>query len=281
MDTLIQVAASWILPALFFWFLFSLIAMIALEILQRLFNFRQRGLEEVLQKMMGDDLTETFYQHALANPLENARPSYISQSLFAKVILDWILPKPGDRTQRRKSNNRDSVYQSILTNLKPLITKNTEFGRALEGIIIQAYLQTEDLPTFLNAIQKDLESWFDAAMNQMTPVYGARLQRWTILICLAIAIAANFDVINITVRLWEASKYTEVVNLFEKTGQPYGEIDPDFITALPVGWFSANIPDTPIGWVIKFVGLFLGAFFLAIGSQYVFNLWTSQYRPSK
>ena len=281
MDTLIQVAASWILPALFFWFLFSLIAMIALEVLQRWRDFRPRGLEEVLKKMMGDDLTDSFYRHALANPLENAKPSYISQSLFAKVILDWILPKPGERTQKRRSDNRDSVYQSILTNLKPLTIKNKEFGKALEGIVVQAYLQTADLPTFLNAIQKDLESWFDASMNQMTPVYGARLQRWTILISLAIAIAANFDVINMTVRLWEASKYTEVVNLFEKTGQPYVEIDPDFITALPIGWFSANLPDTPIGWVIKFVGLFLGAFFIAIGSQYVYNLWRSQYRPSK
>lgn len=278
MDTLLQVAASWILPALFFWFLFSLTAMTTIEFIQRRFNSRQKGLEEVLRNMMGKDLTEEFYRHALVNPLETARPSYISQSLFAKVIMDWILPKPAGQN---KMPDKEAVYKSMQTNIKPLAQKNTEFGDVLQGMVVQAHMKTEKLPEFLDAVQKDLEAWYESAMNQMTPVYGARLQGLTLLICLAIAIAANFDVINITVRLWETSKYAEVVNLFEKTGQSYGEIDPNFITVLPVGWYSTNLPNTPIGWLIKLIGLYLGAFFIAVGSQYVYNLTKKQYRPSK
>lgn len=280
MDTLLQVAASWILPALFFWFLFSLIAMIIIEFMQRTFNSRQKGLEEVLKNMMGSDLAEEFYRHALVNPLENARPSYISHSLFAKAVMDWILPKPGVKTQDKKFD-KDGVYRSIQTNIMSLAQKNPEFGTVIQGIVAQAHMKTEKLSDFLDAIQKDLEAWFDAAVNQMTPVYGARLQGMTILISLMVAIAANFDVINITVRLWETSKYAEIVSLFEITGQSYKEIDPNFITVLPVGWYSANLPDTPVGWLIKIVGLYLGAFFIAVGSQYIYNLSKRQYRPSK
>jgi len=90
MDTLLQVTASWILPAMFFWFLFSIIAMITIEIYQRFAKSRQKGLEEVLKALLGESSTTKFYQHALVNPLEDEkrnhnntknedrRPSYIS-----------------------------------------------------------------------------------------------------------------------------------------------------------------------------------------------------------
>jgi hypothetical protein len=279
MDTLLQVAASWILPALFFWFLFSLIAMTAIEFFQRFSNSRQKGLEEIIKKLMGADLTKEFYRHALVNPLENAKPSYISPPLFAKVILDWILPKTTLQAQNKLSD-KSAVSKTIQMNIKPLAKKNTEFGDVLQAIVVQADMKTEKLSEFLDAVQKDLEAWFLEAVNQMTPVYGARLQGLTLFTSLAVAFVANFDVINITVRLWETSKYTELLNLAEKTKQTV-QIDPNLITMLPVGWYSSNLPHTPIGWLLKLVGLYLGAFFIALGSQYVYNLMKKQYRPSK
>lgn len=279
MDTLLQVAASWILPALFFWFLFSLIAMTAIEIIQRFLKFRQKGLEEVIKKMMGAHLTKELYQHALVAPLENVKPSYISPSLFAKVIMDWIVPKNILQSGKKKPD-KDAVSKSIQTNIKPLAQKNIEFGDVLQALVVQADMRTEKLSEFLDAIQKDLEAWFLDAVNQMTPVYGARLQGVTLFTSLAVAIVANFDVISITVRLWETSKYTELLNLAEKTKQAV-QIDPNLITMLPVGWYSNYLPHTPVEWLLKVVGLYMGAFFIAIGSQYVYNLTKRQYRPSK
>ncbi len=279
MDTLLQVAASWILPALFFWFLFSLIAMTLIEFVQRFLNSRQKGLEEVIRKLVGADLTREFYRHALANPLENAKPSYISPSLFAKVIMDWILPKNTLQPQNRKTD-KDAVSKSMQLHIKPIAKKNAEFGHVLQALVVQADMKTEKLSEFLAAIQKDLEDWFLEAVQQMTPVYGARLQGLTLLVSLAVAFAANFDVINITVRLWETSKYTELLDLAEKTKQVI-QVDPKLITMLPVGWYSSNLPHTAIEWLLKLVGLYLGAFFIALGSQYVYNLTKKQYRPAK
>lgn len=279
MDTLLQVAASWILPALFFWFLFSLIAMILIEVAQRFNNSRQKGLQEIITNLMGDDLRKDFERHALANPLENARPSYISDILFAKVIMDWLLQNPGAQT-RNKKLDKDSVYKTMETNIEHLAEKNADFGKVLKALVVQANLRTEKLPEFVDTVQKDLEAWFDNAVNQMTPVYGARLQRLTILVSLLVAFVANFDVINITVRLWETSKYAELVNLTEKTGQTI-QLDINNITKLPVSWYIQDLPHSGPVWLLKIVGLCLGAFFIALGSQYVFNLFRRQYRPAK
>ena len=279
MDTFLQVAASWILPALFFWFLFSLIAMTLIEIIQRFSSSRQKGLEEIITNLVGADLKEDFYKHALANPLDNTKPSYISDVLFAKVVMDWILKKPVIQTQNKKLD-KNVVYKTIQSNIESIAEKNADFGNVLHAIVVQANMKTETLPEFLGAVEKDLEAWFYEAVNQMTPVYGARLQRLTLWVSVLVSFMANFDVINITVRLWETSKYAELLNLAEKTGQTL-QIDTNRITTLPVGWYSGNVPDTTTGWLLKVVGLYLGAFFIAVGSQYVFNLSKRQYRPAK
>jgi hypothetical protein len=253
--------------------------MTLIEVIQRFNKSRQKGLEEVIKKLMGDDLKEDFYKHTLVNPLENAKPSYISQYLFAKVIMDWILPKAVVQTPNKKPD-KSAVNKSIQNSIRPLAKKNAEFGDVLQAIVVQANMKTEKVSEFLDAIQKDLEAWFLEAVNQMSPVYGARLQGLTLWVSLAVAIVANFDVISITVRLWETSKYTELLTLVEKTGQTV-KIDTNLITMLPVGWYSSYLPSSLTQWLLKGVGIYLGAFFIAIGSQYVFNLSKKQYRPSK
>jgi len=91
---------------------------------------------------------------------------------------------------------------------------------------------------------------------------------------------ANFDLIAITVRLWETSKYNELLALYEKTHQ-YLSVDKNLFLSLPVGWYTNDLPSTPLEVVFKVIGIFLGAFFIAIGSQYVFNLTKKQYKPAK
>src|SRR5215213_7342833 len=166
MDTLLQVAASWILPALFFWFLFSLIAMILIEVIQRFNSSRQKGLQEIITDLMGDDLRQDFERHALAIPLENARPSYISDVLFAKVIIDWLLQNPRAQNPNKKQD-KNSVYKTMMTNIERFAEKNADFGKVLQALVVQANLRTEKLPEFLDIVQKDLETWFDNAVNQM------------------------------------------------------------------------------------------------------------------
>jgi hypothetical protein len=80
--------------------------------------------------------------------------------------------------------------------------------------------------------------------------------------------------------LWETSKYTELLTLAEKTKQTV-QIDTNLITMLPVGWYSSLLPSNLIEWLLKATGIYLGALFIALGSQYVYNLTKKQYRPSK
>ena len=142
-------------------------------------------------------------------------------------------------------------------------------------------MKTKEVPEFLNLIQEDLEAWFLETVRHMSSVYGTRLQMVTLLVSLAIAGFANFDVINITVRLWETSKYAEVLPLVEKTKQAMEPVDIKQFTTLPVGWHIQDVPSSLPELIIKLVGLYLGAYFIVIGSQYAYNLIKKQYQPSK
>jgi hypothetical protein len=250
-----------------------------IEFIQRVRKSRQKSLEEVIRKLMGNDLKKEFYRHSLVNPLENAKPSYISRYLFAKVVMEWILPNTMDEASSKKLD-KNTVYKSIQNKIKLLAKKNTAFGDTLQAIVVQANMKTEKISEFLDVIQKDLEAWFLETVNQLSPVYGARLQGLTLWVSFAVALVANFDVISITVRLWETSKYTELLTLAEKTNQTV-QIDTNLITMLPVGWYLHYLPSTPTGWVLKIIGLYIGAFFIALGSQYIFNLTKKQYQPAK
>ena len=322
MDTLLQVAASWILPALFFWFLFSVFAMIVIEGIQRVMKSRQKGLEEVIQDLLGEKSAKDFYKHALVNPLEDVeedkggdkkkvkkedkRPSYISSSLFAKVIMDWMLTKTGVEKpakkdavdisvsmffkalvdwmlkimQPAKSEAKDTLNEIIQKNIHAIKQENKQLGEVLQAIVNQADMKTDKDSEFLGLIEKDLEAWFLEAVGQMSSVYGTRLQGITILVSVIVAAVANFDLINITVRLWETSKYSELLALYDKA-QLAPLVDKNLFLMLPVGWYSDSLPSTLAAWAIKIAGICLGAFFIAIGSQYVFNLTKKQYKPTE
>jgi hypothetical protein len=229
METLLQVTASWILPALFFWVLLSLITMMIVELIQSLSGSRQKGLEEVLKTMMGEELAKKFYSHALVVPLGKYKPAYISSSLFAKVILDWILPKAQvpaqDNTAKEQrvdvsapvdSQSKNKVYECTQIEISNLARKNAGFACVIQAIVDQANMKSGKLSEFIDLIQTDLENWFLGAVNQMSPVYGGRLRWVTLTVSLFVAIAANFDVVSITSRLWITSKYMEVLNIVEK-----------------------------------------------------------------
>ena len=260
--------------------LFSLFAMTLIEFIQRVTRARQKGLEEVIQKLIGVSLTKQFYKHALVNPLEAEKPSYISPALFAKVIMDWLLPNGGELDQNKKPS-KSAVNRIVQGSIKSLARINRSFGGVLECTVEQANMKTGKVSEYLDAIQKDLESWFLEAVHQMSPVYAKRLQGLTFAVSLVVAVIANFDVISIISRLWEASKYTELLTLAEKSGQMIPPVDMNTVTMLPVGWYFDYFPVTPTQWLLKALGIYLGTYFIIIGSQYAYNLSKGQYKPAK
>lgn len=303
MDTLLQVATSWIIPAIFFWFLLSLIAMTLIEAVQQMYGSRPKGLEKVLRSLVGEPLAQRLYEDPLVNPLKHAkfstllqglsarwfkakpeRPSYISQSLFAKVVLTWILP-PYTIPTRNKVLDQYIFNKDIHRNIESLSGSTDQFRHVLHSLVTEAYLKTETPATFLEAIDKNLQTWFLEAVNQMSPRYAASLQALTLLISLAVAIVANFDVLDLTTRLWMTSKVPEwlaIVNAAPDQFKP--NLDSNLqalIMTPPVGWEPALLPSTFIEWILKPVGLLLGGFFIAFGSKYIYNLTKRQYIPSK
>ena len=157
MDAILKVAANWILPALFFWFLFSFMAMTITELIATIFQFRQNTLKKVITLLLGEKLTIDFYKHALANPLETTRPSYISDPLFAKVVLDWII-KDHDDKNPEPNGKLDGLIGNIHKNIDSLSTKDREFGEVLQSIVRAAGMKTDKVSEFLELLQKDLEA---------------------------------------------------------------------------------------------------------------------------
>src|SRR5215510_11859294 len=113
-ETLSQLAAEWILPALFFWLVLCIFTINVEEWLLMRIGIRKRYLASALSAMFGDpNLVQKFYESPLIqtrtySPESKAsmflkkyptfliahrdpRPDYLNPRLFSQIILNWIV----------------------------------------------------------------------------------------------------------------------------------------------------------------------------------------------
>lgn len=282
MDTILQVATNWILPGLFFWLMFSLMAITIIEAIASLLKWREKSLEDAISLQLGDLLTKVFYAHNLVNPLEDRKPAYISSTLFAKVIMSWMLKK-GEASKLNTGADSNTVIQYMEKNVSELSKDNPDLGNVLTTIMTEASIRTSNIIEMMNFIQADLENWFSETVSHMSSVYKKKIQITALVVGIVLAGVFNFDILSMTSHLWQMSLIKDYAGISETTSQEVQQTNLQAYIQLPLGWSKENTPaeNDLAGMFVKFMGIYASGFLIAIGSQYSYDILRRQIKTVK
>lgn len=271
----IEVVIGLILIILFY----SLLATIVMELLSNFMALRGKHLEKVLRNMLSsNDEKGTTFKQFLDNPLyqqlsgkfygKNTPPSYLSSQSFRSILMK-VLDSGGEGE-----------------NLKAKIDELPD--RELKKVLQQLM---EDANFRFNNFNSKIESWYDDIMDRASGWYKRHIQKFLLIVGLAIAIIFNADTLAIYSSLVNSSEadLNNLVSLAEAIGSKENEgISPeinqevyDLIETnlhemkdpLSIGWSEFH----PMGlgwedWVFKVFGWFITALCISKGAPFWFDL---------
>jgi hypothetical protein len=307
-DTISQLAAEWILPALFFWLVLCLAATSLQEGLEHRLHIRSRMLKSSILHMLGDaELTRKFFDHPLIltimAPLsrkskgehtnEHQQLTHIQPRLFAQIVLDLVLHEEEASNTKKKSTRLNQQ----LINVQAVHSKYPQLAQVLETLMLDRSEQESTFAERFASLQINLENWFDAAMKETSRHYQRYVQYMLLVVGMMLAVYINFDPIALTTQLWNQST-AEGQTASQDDGNPKN-------SELPIGWkiivdancglfphegqifgfpisigrsncISPLTSSTNTNVILKLAGFIIGGFSIAIGSQYVYDLWKNQ-----
>ena len=175
----------------FVYLLLALLCTTANEWLATLLKTRARMLETGIRQLLDnqphndahDGFLRAFYQHPLIQGLchQGGHPSYLPARTFSAVIMDLMKQ----------------------TNAAPPPEAKGDPGAWVDACLaegdVKAAMRALVPPTGgdFASLQKNLEGWFDDAMDRISGWYKRRTQLWTFLLALLITVLANADTFKI------------------------------------------------------------------------------------
>lgn len=265
------------------YFILSLICQSINEWFASRLGMRAKSLEKAIRKLFNDPKkTEQFYSHSLITSLMDGerRPSYIPAKTFSRVLLDMITPS--------------SAAEGItgIRGMKGAISQLSE--SEIKGALLCFFNATQEN---LAQVRKDIEDWYDSAMERVSGWYKRKIQ-WIILgISLGISGLLNADSFTIVNTLWRddvlrasivasAQKSVENPPSFDQDTSPRSidELYTDLQKLnLPIGWVGRDnpralkddpraVPDDFRSWVYKVIGIVVTALAASQGAGFWFDL---------
>lgn len=299
----------------FLYLLISLIVSTLYELAEAWLKMRAVDLERSIRQLLDDPdgtcMARKLYEHPLVftlfqgnytsservkNPLLRLLsgtnlPSYIPKRNFALALMDIVLPA----TPKELSGTTGATIPQITsvamgtptTSLKPLRDaicdgKDTPVGKALLALLDAA---GDDV----NGARKNIEDWYDSAMDRIAGWYKRRAQVVALVLGLCIAIIINADTFAIgNSLLHDSAMRDSLVAAAQEYAQSRPEdakgdpekrilenLDRIESLGLPVGWAQNDIrrmPLTPEGWLVKGIGWLLTAIAVSLGAPFWFDL---------
>ncbi len=262
--------------------LLSLICTTINEWISGIFATRAKFLEQGITRLLAGqklpalegaeptvDLLKSFYAHPLVNsmaevhdlnqPGKDTHPSYLDPRGFASVLMDLVTPKqPGTIT-----------FADLETGIKDLPP-----GRVRTALL--ALVQNADGD--LDRAQRNIEAWYNAAMDRVNGWYKRHMQWVTVLVAVSLALATNADTLKISSRLWSDPAYRELSVERAKAlaaqpagpSHPVGHQDAMFLENL-LGWQSQG-PIAGMGIFEKILGLLLTIVAISLGAPFWFDV---------
>lgn len=270
-------------------FLYTLISLLCSSIkewISQYLSMRAKNLEagllNLLRSESGNQLVAEIYAHPLISGISDKRtpkeekPSYIPAQYFALALMDVMSGSTG----------------------KPP-TNNTGLRNALEA---GPFAKTDAAKTVMlllneagddvNKARKNLEDWYDNAMDRVGGWYKRKTQVIIFSIAFVTCTALNIDSIKITQTLWidiplrqalvataTSSKTDELTKSEGNFAAISGKINE---LHLPVGWQNKDgkweweewINNDNVPWmvIIKFMGILITTFAASLGAPFWFEL---------
>lgn len=270
---------------IFIYMLLSLVCSSLNEIIAHILKLRSKTLKKGLERLLTDaSIRDDFYAHPLIKSLckedsttAKVTASYIPSRIFATALLEIVASKDSDCDAKDPTKLRATI--------KKIESQNPELSKSLLALFNSA----EDN---LKQARKNVEDWFDDAMERVTGWYKKTSQWILLVLSLIIVSIVNIDTIALTTHLWQnpalrqqitlaADQYvseTESKALLENSADIKAALD-EFNTRLsevkkqniPIGWSTAKIPQgAAIFW--KVIGILLTTLAVSLGAPFWFDL---------
>jgi hypothetical protein len=239
---------------------------------------RQERVEDA-QKALWDasgGLTIALFGHPLIQSMQTKRisigrfskrnPPYLSASMFARVLLDTLVP--------------DSAGTTSLPRIERTITQLPDGLPAKKSLLALAKRADGELRDF----ERLVEQWYDEHMARVSGWY----KRWTKvllgLVGLTIAVVANIDTLQVTHSLYadqpirtavlaqvsEGTLCTDVPDPDDRAACVRREIDGLKSASLPMGWSHVDVHGWT-GWLVKVIGWLITALAVSFGAPFWFD----------
>lgn len=198
-------------------FLFVLISLLCSAINEMIAQFMrmraknlEAGLVNLLQSGGGNQLVDDLYKHPLINGLSKTgqKPSYIPPKNFTLALMDIMTGNTGKLPTDNKALIATIEQQGLFA--------KTEAGRSIILLLHEAGDDAEKA-------RKNLEGWYNDAMDRVGGWYKQKTQTVIFIIALIVCAALNIDSIKISQTLWtdialrqalvEAASSTDIAGL--------------------------------------------------------------------
>jgi hypothetical protein len=264
----------------FVFLLLSLIATAVREVLEVWLKSRAAHLEHGIRRLLdngkGASLADSLYRHPLIRGLYDAsdpkdRPSYIPTRNFALALLDMVA-RGTDVSDAQQATGTAPPISLEGIRLSVHTIDNEPVQRA-----ILAALDTAE--GSLVRAQRNLEDWYDSAMDRVSGGYKRQTQKVLLGVGLALAVLTNVDAIGVTKRLYLDKPVRDAV---VQQATAYTAAHPDSAKTIAVLQARLDSLPLPIGWprpspegfgyVSMIVGWLITGLAVSLGAPFWFDL---------
>lgn len=250
-------------------------------VLGALMDLRSRNLKNAINKILGqtgiEGLDKKFLTHPLIESLckkpgKDTAPSYIAPKTFSLVLIDLL---------KNEVNKKSSVKYSEMGPIIDRLPPHSDLKKTLS-------LLFEDSKEDDEEFRKKIESWYDNVMDRIIGWYKKRIQRYTLILALGIAVLANVDTFEITNALssnpaLRSSLVAQAQDLTKKlkdTDPATYSMRMDLVQnklsslGIPIGWTTKRLQkiNGAADWIKKIMGILITAFAISLGAPFWFDL---------
>ena len=262
-------------------------------------SYLENGIRELLFDPRGDKLAKAFYEHPLvfslfngeyaspapgktAGPLTRGKtlPSYIPAENFAAALMDIVARGPGRALVSTESATVAGIRGQLAMIDNPAVQR---------AVLTSLDTANDDL----DKARKNLERWYDSAMDRVSGRYRRSTQWLLFWIGLAMSVGFNIDTLTLADYLYrnETQRGAIVAQAGsiakDELGKPanFDDVKAQIDSLrLPIGWdivFNAKQPPTGTqknfwseyhGYFMKPLGWLLTAFAVTLGAPFWFDL---------
>jgi len=271
--------------------LLSMICSLLQEAISARLQMRSATLEDGIKNLLssqqltlgGVDLSAAVYAHPLVKALAAAgqKPSYIPSRTFARALLDLVHQAAGT----------DGSPAALLQALSAL--PDGDVKTALVAL-------THDTYDGVAEARRNIEHWFDDAMDRVGGWYKRKAQKIMLVIGLALAVGLNVDTTQIARALWRDPVLRQaVVTRAAAAAAPRDTSKLDIVALhgelqsldLPLGWpapwgqdghpVGVDVGFAIVGWILTAAAVALGAPFWFDALNKLLNLRSAGARPER